>query len=279
MKTKYILSALLAAGLATAAHAQVVGDLVVGFQQAGNTTNYELDLGSIGNYQNLAPDAAPINLSGDLSSADLTSIFGASALTGGTVTWGAVATNGSTTLTGVTGPAKSTWVSQFDSVATGLAPSLTPPASAYKDTTGTNLNAREIGIQGVETGLAGTNGFVQSSNTANLTGSLPAAAPGSWTQEVTGNHGFPATPTIDGATSLSLAAGQYSVVDLYQYISGATTVAGTYLGSLELSSTGGLFFTDFVPTAIPEPSVYAAILGVATLAFVVIRRRKQQTLA
>jgi hypothetical protein len=277
MKTKYILSALLAAGLATAAHAQVVGDLIVGFQQASNTTNYEIDLGSLGNYQGLAAGSV-VNLSADLSGADLTSIFGASALTGGTVTWGAVATNGSTTLPTVTGPAKSTWVSQFDSVQTGVTNlnNAALPASVYKDTTGAGLNTRELDIQAVEIGLTGTNGFTQSANTSNLTGSLPAASPGSWTKEVA-SSGFPVTPSIDGATALSLGAGQYSIIDLYQYISGTSSTSGTYLGSLELGSNDSLYFTT--ATAIPEPSTYAAILGAACMAFVAIRRRKQQVLA
>jgi hypothetical protein len=56
-----------------------------------------------------------------------------------------------------------------------------------------------------------------------------------------------------------------------------STHAGTYLGTIEITSNGNV---DFItPVAIPEPSVYAAILGAATLAFVAIRRRKQQVLA
>jgi hypothetical protein len=278
MKTKYILSALLAAGLATAAHAQsVVGDLVVGLEQTGNSTNYEIDLGSLGSYQGLAPGSV-VNLSADLSSADLSSLFGANWASAGNVSWGGAATNGSSTLAGVTGPAKSDWVSQFDSVqasVTNLNINALP-ASAYKDAAVATANEREIAIQGLETGLVGTNGFVQSLNTSNLTGTVPAAN-ASWTHEVTAtNNGF-VSPQIDAGTALSLGAGQFSIVDLYQYIQGATTTAGVYLGSLELGSNGSLFFTT--ATAIPEPSVYAAILGVATLAFVAIRRRKQQTLA
>ncbi len=183
----------------------------------------------------------------------------------------------------MTGPAKSDfWVSQFDSVqaaVTNLNINALP-ASAYKECKWcavATTNQREIAIQGLETGLAGTNGFVHSANTANLTGTVPAAN-ASWTHEVTAtNNGF-VTPQIDAGTALSLGAGQFSIVDLYQYIQGATTTAGVYLGSLELGSNGSLFFTT-AATAIPEPSVYAAILGVATLAFVAIRRRKQQVLA
>ncbi len=258
---------------------------MVGFQQAGNTTNYEIDLGSIGAFQGLAAGSL-VDLSADVTSADLQALFGNSALTGGTVTWGAAATNGSTTLAGVTGAAKTDWVSQNGGVSLGLAPSIPAPASAYKDTTGTNLNTREIGIGDLENGATTANGFTQSSDVTAvgiLSGTLAASNP-SWTKEVNGTitasgNGFPASPTIDNGTNLSLSAGQYSVVDLCTYISGATSLAGTYFGSLELSSTGGLSFTNYVPTAIPEPSTYAAILGAACLGIAAIRRRKQQILA
>jgi hypothetical protein len=47
--------------------------------------------------------------------------------------------------------------------------------------------------------------------------------------------------------------------------------AGTLLGTFNLDSTG----LTFTVAAIPEPSTYAAILGLATVGFVAIRRRKQ----
>jgi hypothetical protein len=277
MKTKYIISALLAAGLATAAHAQVVGDLVVGLEQTGNNTNYEIDLGSVGGFQGLAPGSV-VNLSSTLAAADLSSLFGSSWASAGTVSWGGAATNGASTLPGITGPAKSDWVSQFDSVQGSVTnlDSTALPASAYKDAGTATSNSREIGISNLETGLTGTNGFVQSSNTANRSGTVPAGN-SSWTTEVTENNSGFVSPMIDAGTALSLASGQFSIVDLFQYIPGSTSTSGTYLGSLELGSNGSLFFTT--ATAIPEPSIYAAILGAATLAFVAIRRRKQQILA
>jgi hypothetical protein len=72
--------------------------------------------------------------------------------------------------------------------------------------------------------------------------------------------GSPVESSTVGSTSLNL----------YELTPGGG--AGTLLGTFNLSSTG-LTFTGF--TAIPEPSTYAALLGVATLGFVAIRRRKQ----
>ena len=50
------------------------------------------------------------------------------------------------------------------------------------------------------------------------------------------------------------------------------TGPGTLLGTFNLDSTGLTF------TAIPEPSTYAAILGLVTVGFAAIRRRKQTQL-
>jgi len=55
------------------------------------------------------------------------------------------------------------------------------------------------------------------------------------------------------------------------------TGAGTLLGTFNLSSSGLTFTSAMV--AIPEPSTYAAILGVATLGFAALRRRKQAVVA
>jgi hypothetical protein len=162
----------------------------------------------------------------------------------------------------------------------------TPEASRYKDTSGTNLNNRVNSIATVETGMSSTvsgGAFTQSSNTSNLTGSMAAGSAVSWTTFLTnGSNGFGGNVTpIDAGTNLSLTSGMFSVVDIFQYISGLTTTSGVYLGSLELGSGGSFFYTNFDPlvVAIPEPTVYAAILGAACLAFVAIRRRKHQILA
>jgi hypothetical protein len=276
MKTKYVLSTLLAAGLAAVTHAQVVSvepDLIVGFQQSGTPTDYEVDLGSMSNYLGLATDTA-INLSGDISATDLKGIFGSNALTGGTVTWAGAATVGAnaTTLNGVAVPAFGTFVTQFDSIQTGLTPGVTPPVSEFKGAGTSILHTREGAVGNLYTGLNGATSLSTPEAAAISTGSFSYDH---WMNSSTVN-GFGAG--FDAPTALSLTSGEYSVIDLFQYGSG-TTNPGTYIGSLELSSTGGLSFTNFVPTAIPEPSTYAAILGAACLSFVAIRRRKQQVIA
>jgi hypothetical protein len=291
MKTKYIISALLAmAGLAVGAQANVTGalpDLIVGFSQSGAADDYELNLGSITSYTGLGANTE-LNLSGDLSALDLQSAFGTSWNTSSAVTWGAVATVGSPSVT--TGVAnKTVWATQAGGIALGLAPAGTVPPPAYPNEINTLANDRYSGISGLTTGGANTgiNGATASTNTANAnTAALISTGPGStngWTALVdtsTGKvyQGF--SGPIDSNTNVDITSGQYSEIDLFQYSGLSASGSGSYIGSLELSSTGGLFFTNYIPTvAIPEPSVYAAILGAACMGFVAIRRRKQQVIA
>ena len=88
------------------------------------------------------------------------------------------------------------------------------------------------------------------------------------------------TQFTSGAADLASGA-VYSALDLYSVVANADTFLGTfalYTGADGNGhNAGDLTFTAFA--AIPEPSVYAAVLGVATLGFVAIRRRKQTLIA
>jgi hypothetical protein len=85
------------------------------------------------------------------------------------------------------------------------------------------------------------------------------------------------TTTTTGTTGL-LAGKVYSAVDLYQFSGTGPTFTSNFLGTLALTNTGELFFTAAQAAAIPEPSTYAALLGVVTLGVVAIRRRRQAAL-
>jgi hypothetical protein len=285
MNTKYIISALLAAGLATLAHAgtvtSTVPDLTLGFQDVtdGTSNDYEVNLGSIANFQGLAAGSV-VNLSGDISATDLTNIFGSGWNTGGNVTWGAAATTGAGALAGQ--PAETSWVTQFDSVSNGvtnLSASALPASFTQQESKTGGGNTRYLDIQAVNNFL---NNKTASTNTATANTavtSILATTTGSWSKFVNNAaNGWGSTP-IDSGTGLSLSAGQYSVIDLFNYQIDGTNGPGTYLGSLELGSNGTLDFTTATAAAIPEPSTYAAILGVASLGVVLIRRRKQQVIA
>ena len=78
------------------------------------------------------------------------------------------------------------------------------------------------------------------------------------------------TNTAVGTAGL-LAGKTYSAIDLFQFTGTGAGVSEKFLGTIALVNDGSVFFT----AAIPEPSTYAAILGVATLGFAALRRRKQ----
>ena len=80
------------------------------------------------------------------------------------------------------------------------------------------------------------------------------------------------TATTTG-TAGQLAGKTDSALDLVQLSGVAGAVSEKFLGTLALTTVGEVYFT-----AVPEPSVYAAVLGIATLGFVALRRRKQAQL-
>jgi hypothetical protein len=278
MKTKHLISALFAlAGLAVGAHAASSGvpDLVVGFEQSGTATDYELDLGSMASYVGLS-SPTDINLNGDLSLATINSLFNGGnpgALANGTVLWGAVATVGGTgtTLNGVSEGADTAWVGQLGGTTTGLADTnVAAPGSTYHDKTALS------GASGRQSSIVNLYPLLSGSNTANQTA---ASSQQSWSSYSTASSNGFSSP-LDAGTGINITSG-YAYLNLYQYGAGSTSTPGAYIGSLSLGSNGSLDFTNYIPTAaaIPEPSTYAAILGVASLGVVLIRRRKQQVIA
>jgi hypothetical protein len=280
MKTKLIISALLAAGLATAVHAQlspIAGDLVIGMQGGGQTANdLEIDAGNLANLISITNAAAGnrTELNTNMG-ATLTSVFGA-----GWATSGALIGAASTLPDGSVD-----WVAQAEGVSTGVVNldgihklnGITADTSTFNDTkTLATINSR-FGKADLLYGQAGLNvtGSVQPS-TAGTPVSVSATSPNSWSIYANNSsNGFAAS--VDKNTGLALTSSQFEVIDLFQY--GTTdTAKGSYAGSIELGGDGSLWFTTAV-VAVPEPSTYAAILGAACLSFVAIRRRKQQILA
>jgi hypothetical protein len=278
MKTKYIITALLAmAGLASAARAGITSaspDLVIGFQDTADSApnDYELDLGSMAGYRGLATNTT-LNLSGDLSAADLSSVFGSGWNTSGNVTWGGAATVSATSTLG--GVANFTdWVTQADTVLTGpFVPSVTPGTAEYNNSSVlATKTARTNGILALYAGLSSVPATATSAHSVILS----AGNSNSWSIEANNaGNGFYNGTVLDAGTGLALTAGQYSVVDLFQYTTAGSGNPGSYVGSLELGADGSLFFTNYVPTAVPEPATYAAIIGVAVLGFAMLRRRQQ----
>jgi hypothetical protein len=77
----------------------------------------------------------------------------------------------------------------------------------------------------------------------------------------------------NNTSALNLSnASSYVASDLWLIAPGTAGAPSTFLGTLALFGNGNV---EFFAAAIPEPSTYAMILGVAALGFVMIRRRQQ----
>ncbi|MFA6286525.1 MAG: autotransporter-associated beta strand repeat-containing protein [Opitutaceae bacterium] len=131
-----------------------------------------------------------------------------------------------------------------------------------------------ISINGTSIGtltLAASQNFTATTGTLNFT--LGAS---NTSDKIMGTGVFSLTGTtlaLDGATSV---AGTYT---LFSGFTGSNTVSGIIITGLN-PAYSGVLGTDGILTvslaSIPEPSTYAAILGVAVLGFVAYRRRTKR---
>ncbi len=282
MKTKtLVISALLFAGLAASANAQMAayGDLILGFEASGGTgasTNVEVNLGSIANYASQGPGTYAL---GNLGT-DLSNTYGSGWASRSDLTLAIVGSASPTVATD--GYVKKT-------IFASSAESGSFPASAWQQSGGTLYNGPLSSIGAIYglTNAAGAFGGGSITNLADVTGSATAVGTtlvgistgtgtsGSWTsfQQADGAFAIPNPTGVLFYTNAAGITGGTGNLDLYVLapVSGASA---TNLGFFSLSDTGLLSF-NVVGVAIPEPSTYAAILGAAALGFVMLRRRKQ----
>lgn len=254
------------ATVAFSAQAQTAGllDLVVGFKQTGAANNVMIDLGSVNNYT--APGTYVIGNYASVLSANFTNWDTATGASG--VNWGAAATwkdpaglvntqqwvtKQWTTAAGTLGVANSTpWASL---------------ANSQLNTGNTNISKAYTGLGSYSVGAAET---------------IAATNANSWSTALTNGAAF-AQYTAASFNNLAsrLATGEtFSASDLYSIgnssVSPGPVSATQFIGTFALFQNGDLTFTV---AAIPEPSTYAALLGVATLGFAALRRRKQSLVA
>jgi hypothetical protein len=189
----------------------------------------------------------------------------------------------------------------------GLASSYTSSSSAFLNISSylaTNYGAGWATDTGLKWGIIGGDNTIGDPTYHYVYASANAAAPGTataWLDKTTSTQGTVTskastiynalTPTTLQTVQSSVwstqegtntvAFGQYlkttfeqsgaGYVDLFQMAPTASSnVSGVLLGSFQLSSSGDLSFV-----AVPEPATYAALLGLATLGVVLIRRRRQ----
>ena len=248
-----LLSGLVAtAALAVSAHAQLAAnDISVGFTTVGSTNSFEVKAGSVSQLAGYTAETLIGNFGSQLNG--IASAW-ATDLDTAPLYWGAQGQFNNTKVF-----AGSAWDATTPGTL-GVQNSLDwAPASVGSANTGINTLNSTFGA-----GLTGTGHTVPNTTTGSFGKSLA----------LTGN-GL-AFGTFDDtqflAVGANLASGaNYSALDLYQVVAGSSQILGTFA----LYQNGNLTFT----AAIPEPSTYAAILGVATLGFAALRRRKQALLA
>ena len=268
MKTKHLVLAGLVALLAgTAAHAQTIsainvttasntfGDVVMGFTNGGEGKDVVFDFGSIGTFTSLA-GGTTYNLAG-FSSAALSSQIGADWFNSTTPTMvSAGAGTGNTftptdliLITAAHDPVDNSFVKPLTSTAShSTSNAIGSFAGALKGATAISGTTSAVAF----TPSAGTSYTTLDGNVLSANTNLNTYA-----------------SVLDG----SATAYQLELFKMPAVANSATSAVD--LGFFTITSTGATFTSL---AAIPEPSTYAAILGVATLGFAAIRRRKQNQL-
>ncbi len=268
--------------LTTSARAQVFpninsGDLLIGFEQSGNASDYVVDLGQASTF---ADATSPLQI--NLSTADLSSVFTsswASNSNGATnVQWGVVGNDQSAS---DSSSVDTVWFTQAET---------TPGTQSTAPTRGNTsaLSAVSNKIQELESGAAANalENLEATSNTAGNFNTTTGDSTGvgviqtsgnseSWTSfspgVYSGGNAFGSGKNIEQLGTGNYTGPTDSVLDLYEDVPTATNgESADFLGTLSLNSSGVLTFD---PAAVPEPSAYALGLT-AVLMFLVLKRRK-----
>lgn len=240
------------------------GDLVLGFSSSAVSKDLLFDVGPASDYYT-AQTAATLGATGftapltggmtytvvAYSPTDLATEFGSSA-SSSTTYWTVVGGNGSDGGPLGTTPNSNLWVS---------APSTTTVLSETALNQGGLSNKIDVGLTNAMFG--GGNAAAPGSFASN-----DAYVPGTkvFSQDLTGGNNFNYySGSVVGNTGSSSSS-----INLYELQpTSSGTAPGVELGTFTLTSSGLTF------TAIPEPSTYAAVLGVLTLGFVLLRRRSK----
>jgi hypothetical protein len=256
---KLIISGLVAFSLAAvAARAQVLpgsdvggannpGDLVLGFRNTtsgAQSSDVVFDIGQYTAYEGLAPGTYTI---AGFNSADLVAAYGSDATNGafGTATkWAVFGGSGNEGLGSGDGALWTTAITSA-TLTTGSYVSQNSLSSAFD--TFVNTKLASLGGAGGDTAVLNPKAYTNLSPGSSYGGQFSASV----------------ESTAAGSTKLNL----------WELVPGHSAVD---LGYFTLNGSS-LTFTVF--SAIPEPSTYAAILGLATLGIVAVRRRKQAQVA
>jgi hypothetical protein len=267
---KVLLSTLLAVGLTGVAHAQVPGDLILGF--ATSATSEEFDLGQVSSLPTGGTFLITNLNSSNYGANEIATIFGSGWNTSAAgVSWGLAAST----------PSPATTPEIWGGAVANSSPlNGISSTSPYGDPSSRGVGTPAGDIAGIYNfwGTQPGTTTTGSPTATHVSSSTADTNSGAWQFQEggpsrTNDFGFFALNTFDNTTDTADNNG-WVAEDLYAMPDLGGSNVGTYLGTIEILSNGNVNFIT-----IPEPSVYAAILGGACLALVAIRRRKQQILA
>jgi hypothetical protein len=274
-KRNFLLAAAALASLTPFARAATytTGDLILGFEEPGNSEDYVVDLGPASTFINLAasPGTTDIttadysgaglgNIAGDLSGQFGSTWYANSNTAGSNLQWGVFGSNGS----GFSAKFGLPGNTLFETVA-----ELTPGDGSTDPLEGSasfqsGINQNFASFTSVITGLSATG----NSSYASFESSALA---NSWTGEDVSLAAFGGPIGIEQPTSGDYIGPTNSELDLYELTPSGSSAPATLLGDFTLTSSGQLDFTS--AAAVPEPSTYATIgVGAAMLLF--FRRRR-----
>ena len=261
---------------AKAQNAYNTGDLLLGFEQAGNASDYVVDIGPASYYLNLqAGTTTNITISQGLGNlaADLQSsgLFGSAwatnyPATSGTanVQWGVIGATsnslgGTNGVGGTFGLPKNTLFETSAELTIGTYSSpLQRKASGLQGTVNNNI-------------LTVANAFNGSAQTANSNYAeiQTASDATSWSFQTPGSTAFGTSYSIEQPSSGNYTGPTNSQLDLYELRPGSGN--GILVGSFTLDSSANLNFI----TPVPEPSTYAALGMGASILMVFIRKNRR----
>jgi hypothetical protein len=268
------------ASLTAGAQAQTVtyntGDLFLGFNEPGVSSDYVVDLGPESYFLTLAGSAGTTDITtsdysgaglGTISS-DLSTVFGTSwyannSTPGSNVQWGIVgASTNKRASSGVFGLPNDTLFFTVGELTPGSGSTgPTEKSTNAQDTLWNQITNFENGFSGQSDTSNSTVASVEASTLAN-----------NWSDANPGSNAFTSGLNIEQPTSGTYIGPTNSQLDLYELepTDNGGTGTGKELGSFTLSSSGQLDFTS--AAAVPEPSTYATI-GIGAAFLLLFRRR------
>jgi hypothetical protein len=250
--------ALALAGLVFAAqHAKAqnasTGDLLLGFNEAGSSNDYVIDIGSASNFlgKSVGTSFTVSNLQGlatDLSTVAFNSSWASNSQTN-LVQWGVVGFT--TTSSQVAGVAADSLFVTVGEATPGTLATNVPQQKSSSNQKGVITN----GANGLTSFVVNINDTdTQSTNVTNTTAvTQPSTEDYSWVDGNPATNAFTTGLDIEQPEAGLHTGPTNSELDLYLLQPGSGN--GTYEGSFTLSNAGVLTFT-----VIPEPSTYAMVL-------------------